>query len=120
MRKRDIFSLLVACREVTYDKDGERHVYIDEEKIKNLNDLKKAITALPKDVQEKYRDTQARVEMFKGSYRKKYRTDLVPKSKAIFDPALLKIRRKENPIEVTTSGSMTIKEPPAEKPEQGE
>jgi hypothetical protein len=110
MRKRDIFSLLVACHEVTYDKDGKRHVYIDEEKsVKNLNDLKKAINTLPKDVQEEFRLTQARVRMFKQSYHVKY-SHLRVKAHSIYDPAQFKIRRKDKPIEVVTTGNKEASE----------
>lgn len=108
MKKREIFSLLVSCREVTYDdKDNMRRVYIDEEKsVKKLDELKKAINTLPSNVQSEFQEYQIKVMERLDLYKYKY-PQLMVKAKEMWVPGDM----KKAPEKIVVIGGTKDKEP---------
>ncbi len=113
MKQREIFSLLVCCRECTYDVKGkddsmERKYHIDESQVDTLAKLQKDLEGLKPDAQKEFRDYQEKVLKNRQVYQFKY-PDLMEKAEKLFDPKLLdkKIKRKgdNRPVTVTTEGA---------------
>ncbi len=114
MKVREIFSLLVCCREVTYDesdKEGalNRKCHIKEEDIKTVGDLKKGLGSLKAPVQAEFGKYQQKVLKYRPVFMTKY-PELMEKAQKMFDPKELQAAKRAKPYVVKGDNSGKEKE----------
>ncbi len=107
MKVREIFALLVCCRECTEDEKGKdgamvRKYHIDEAEIRKTIDLKKALDSLKDPVRTEVENYRKKVLNNRFVYMTKY-PELVTKAQKMFDPADYQKEKNKKPLVINSN-----------------